>query len=123
MSVVWEDPTDRGVCLRCGCTEDNACIDIDGEPCKWFDRNRNLCSKCAKRGIPEIEHYAVARRNCDAAIRRMFSVKPEISQVLTDISDLRSKAGRADDGTLAMFSSWLGRTFAIVEHERRRRRG
>jgi len=35
-----------GTCSRCGCTEDNACVDDDGEPCAWADAERTLCTVC-----------------------------------------------------------------------------
>lgn len=32
-------------CRICGCTDLNACVDVDGEPCAWMDED--LCSACA----------------------------------------------------------------------------
>jgi hypothetical protein len=37
-----------GSCRVCGCTEDRACIDVDRMPCSWANRDRDLCSKCAR---------------------------------------------------------------------------
>lgn len=33
------------VCCICGCTEDHACIDGNGQPCRWV--TPDLCSACA----------------------------------------------------------------------------
>ena len=37
-----------GVCLECGCTEFDPCIDMaTGETCGWANRSRTYCSFCA----------------------------------------------------------------------------
>ena len=37
----------KGVCKVCGCTEDNACCDKDGETtCSWTDKTETLCTSC-----------------------------------------------------------------------------
>jgi hypothetical protein len=33
-----------GVCRHCGCTEDNACVLVNGDGCCWTDRERMVCS-------------------------------------------------------------------------------
>lgn len=33
-----------GVCRVCGCTDDKACLDENGEPCWWVQED--LCSHC-----------------------------------------------------------------------------
>jgi ParB/RepB/Spo0J family partition protein len=40
-------PSGPGVCSKCSCTEDDPCIDEDGEPCSWANKERTLCSVCA----------------------------------------------------------------------------
>ena len=53
--VLPKRPT-RGVCSRCGCTEDDPCIerdpDSDGDvqPCSWVDNQKTLCSSCIRPG-------------------------------------------------------------------------
>ena len=37
----------RGVCFKCGCTEDRACF-CDGQTCEWIDDQQDLCSRCAR---------------------------------------------------------------------------
>lgn len=32
-------------CRKCGCTDNNACIDAYGNPCFWVEQD--LCSECA----------------------------------------------------------------------------
>lgn len=32
-------------CRLCGCTDDNACVDLLGQPCHWVEPN--ICSACA----------------------------------------------------------------------------
>lgn len=39
----------EGVCAVCGCTEDEACEDDDGDTCSWANADRTLCSKCAHK--------------------------------------------------------------------------
>ena len=34
-------------CRVCGCTDDYACLEADGWPCCWVERD--LCSSCAYR--------------------------------------------------------------------------
>lgn len=47
---------DEPVCRCCGCTEHNACISIQGDPCAWVEDD--LCSECvgreaaAEEGLP-----------------------------------------------------------------------
>jgi hypothetical protein len=37
-----------GVCVFCGCTEENCqhCIDKTGRPCFWANAERTFCSAC-----------------------------------------------------------------------------
>lgn len=35
----------RTMCRVCGCTDEEACIDANGQPCRWVEPN--LCSHCA----------------------------------------------------------------------------
>lgn len=42
-----------GTCQICGCTEDNPCIDEDtDEPCGWANKEKTLCTACAKLQKP-----------------------------------------------------------------------
>ena len=41
---LWNFP--EQICLKCGCTENDACISKDFGPCWWADEN--LCSHCAE---------------------------------------------------------------------------
>ena len=34
------------VCHVCGCTDDHACRDANGEPCWWVNKEKDLCSTC-----------------------------------------------------------------------------
>jgi len=44
------DPGPRkGMCYVCGCTEKEACIDGDGESCRWANKERTLCNMCKER--------------------------------------------------------------------------
>lgn len=36
----------RGVCRRCGCTDDAACGDPIFGSCTWTDKSHTLCSAC-----------------------------------------------------------------------------
>ena len=37
-----------GVCEVCGCTDTEACIGTDGNPCHWVDMEHTLCSSCSE---------------------------------------------------------------------------
>ncbi|MCQ9212378.1 MULTISPECIES: hypothetical protein [unclassified Streptococcus] len=37
---------ETGICRRCGCTWNTACIDEIHGACWWMDKNRTLCSHC-----------------------------------------------------------------------------
>ena len=39
-----ELPAPFGVCRYCGCTERRACVDGNGEPCRWMDADQTVCS-------------------------------------------------------------------------------
>lgn len=41
------------ICIDCGCTTDNACI--DGCSWIWAKDNDGLCSKCEEKFLAEIE--------------------------------------------------------------------
>lgn len=36
-----------GTCRRCGCSELDACVDVNGDPCGWTDASKTLCTACA----------------------------------------------------------------------------
>lgn len=38
-------------CTGCGCTDEHACIGIDGVPCYWASKQPPLCSTCADMAI------------------------------------------------------------------------
>ncbi len=39
-------------CIRCGCTDDNACVDpVTGVPCHWISLDPPVCSACACDGL------------------------------------------------------------------------
>lgn len=41
------DPGPReGMCEVCGCTQEDPCIDVDGEACGWQDATKTLCTTC-----------------------------------------------------------------------------
>lgn len=42
-------PGARGVCMRCGCTEQNCrqCVAAQGFACSWANAAQNICSRCA----------------------------------------------------------------------------
>lgn len=46
------------VCIGCGCTERNACVDLAGEACRWVavsvDGMTGICSACAVKPIEEL---------------------------------------------------------------------
>lgn len=42
LEQVKRDPTYRGICHECGCTEPNPCI-TGGEPCGWANHEQTLC--------------------------------------------------------------------------------
>jgi hypothetical protein len=35
-------------CIVCGCTDDNACILPNGQPCSWAKVNPPVCTLCAQ---------------------------------------------------------------------------
>lgn len=41
---------DETACRICGCTDDEACVDLDGQPCTWVDDG--LCSACFATLLP-----------------------------------------------------------------------
>jgi hypothetical protein len=43
------DPFAERVCVGCGCTDADACVDPQtGEPCHWVEgADKNVCSACA----------------------------------------------------------------------------
>jgi hypothetical protein len=55
------------VCLGCGCTDDNACVDEEtGRTCTWFlDNEMDVCSFCAAIAIAmaEADERDVAERS------------------------------------------------------------
>lgn len=42
--IALPGPAGGPVCRMCGCTDNNACIGRDGEPCHWV--TPTLCSVC-----------------------------------------------------------------------------
>lgn len=36
----------RGICIICGCSNEDACMNEDHGPCFWFDNHETLCSHC-----------------------------------------------------------------------------
>ena len=42
-----------GVCHKCGCTEDNPCVDSIYGPCWWVNDDSTLCSHCADETYPD----------------------------------------------------------------------
>ncbi len=36
-------------CKSCGCTDDNACVDADGEACAWCEDEPDLCTACMSK--------------------------------------------------------------------------
>ena len=68
--LVWRAPetyaatADDGACRWCGCTDIDACIDVDGLPCFWV--SPGLCSACARSAGIDVEaHRALG---CEADI-------------------------------------------------------
>lgn len=53
-----------GKCIRCGCTDEEAC-DHDGSPCFWVDQEHTLCSACLTE--EEVDHLVSECRDPDAA--------------------------------------------------------
>lgn len=51
IAIVPRPPFPPGVCVDCGCTEDDPCLDGGGEPCSWLDRARRHCSNCDAGGV------------------------------------------------------------------------
>ena len=43
-------------CRECGCTERNACINIDGETCAWAEED--LCTFCAEEKTSLVQLYS-----------------------------------------------------------------
>lgn len=45
-------------CNGCGCTDEDPCIDLAGQPCRWTVVNEEvgagLCSVCAARPLQEL---------------------------------------------------------------------
>ncbi|ETT61302.1 hypothetical protein BSK66_27640 [Paenibacillus odorifer] len=35
-----------GICKVCGCTDNNACVSVNG-PCYWLNKEHDLCSECS----------------------------------------------------------------------------
>jgi hypothetical protein len=47
LAVIARPPVQRGVCAKCGCTEDDACdVNGYGDPCAWVNKEQTLCSCC-----------------------------------------------------------------------------
>lgn len=44
-----------GVCRICGCTDNNACVNSEGNACFWVDSEHNLCSACVEERSEEWE--------------------------------------------------------------------
>lgn len=44
LEQVRRSPGFPGICRICGCTENNACVNMFDEPCGWADRSRTLCN-------------------------------------------------------------------------------
>ena len=43
-----DDDGDDGICLDCGCTGGDPCVNEDGNTCSWTDDEHDLCSFCEK---------------------------------------------------------------------------
>jgi hypothetical protein len=43
-----------GVCQRCQCTEDDACL-VEGVPCSWVTPAKDLCSACVELDDAELD--------------------------------------------------------------------
>ena len=55
------DSEDDHPCIACGCTEDDACVDENDEPCAWLFPK--LCSQCADITLRSVrELYGTAER-------------------------------------------------------------
>lgn len=46
------------VCIGCGCTDENPCLNLAGQPCAWVAVNEGsgngLCTECAGKPIEEL---------------------------------------------------------------------
>lgn len=54
--LLGEGPAET-ICLGCGCTDSQACVDGAGRPCSWAVRDPagiGLCSLCLVRPIAEL---------------------------------------------------------------------
>lgn len=40
------------VCMVCGCTEQDACADLNGQPCAWA--SPTLCTACVGKALPSM---------------------------------------------------------------------
>lgn len=52
-----------GTCRVCGCTETTPCIDEDGDPCGWANKEKTLCTVCCtKQAVADIKADTAARK-------------------------------------------------------------
>ena len=42
-------------CVKCGCTEERACVNPFGEACYWISHDPPVCSECDPKSAESIE--------------------------------------------------------------------
>lgn len=89
--IVWRAPdlavpapraqqADQG-CRVCGCTDLNACTDVDGEPCFWAQPG--LCSRCAREAGVDVD---VLRPGWEPATHEYGAHTPLPDRPITEVS-------------------------------------
>ena len=70
-------------CRICGCTEDNPCIDENGDTCSWVDGKKDLCSnpECVKKASEDIAGAKKEARKKGRHFKRAAVEEPTSEQL------------------------------------------
>lgn len=85
-----------GTCVKCGCTEDRACVTAMGA-CAWIDEQEDLCNRCARQLLLDpIEPATLAeaaleiralRATAFETGRRLYSLESLLEQALRSLGE------------------------------------
>lgn len=63
-------------CRKCGCTQEDSCVDKKGNPCYWVEPN--LCSHCR-------EFRFIRKQDGFREPREYFKTEPQLNQAEQDL--------------------------------------
>ena len=69
---------ESGVCRKCGCTHETPCVDPTyGSPCAWADKEKTICTVCAKKENPDWPTVQTSAKSNAAAKAKRFKAHME----------------------------------------------